>query len=96
MSNKTERGILGDLVLREFDAYATALTENGEDWAGAWPSLTWPPHTPLAVLEGRFAVAREAAAAIGVAPSDNEITEEHQARLQYRALFPDGAPPLIG
>ncbi|MFJ9580841.1 hypothetical protein ACIRQF_31185 [Streptomyces sp. NPDC101191] len=96
MSNRTERDTLGELLFREFDAYAAALTEKGEDWAHAWPSDSWPPHTPLATLQGRFAVAREAAAAIGVAPSDSEITEEHRVRLEYRALFPDGAPPLSG
>lgn len=96
MSNQTERDTLGELLFREFNAYATALTEHGEDWAHAWPSVTWPPHTPLAVLQGRFAVAREAAAAIGVELSDSKITEEQQVRLEYRALFPDGAPTFIG
>ncbi|MFI6277992.1 hypothetical protein [Streptomyces sp. NPDC050988] len=96
MSNQTERNTLGELLFREFNAYATALTEHGEDWAHAWPSATWPPHTPVAALQGRFAVAREAAAAIGVKPSDSQITEEHQVRLEYRALFPNGAPTLIG
>ncbi|WP_440581059.1 hypothetical protein [Streptomyces sp. PT19] len=95
MSNQTERNILGELLFREFHAYASALTEHGEDWAQAWPSDTWPPDSPLAALQGRFAVAREAAAAIGVEPSDNEITEEHQVRLEYRAWFPDGPPALI-
>ncbi|RNG04744.1 hypothetical protein [Streptomyces botrytidirepellens] len=96
MSDQTERDTLGELLFREFNAYATALTEHGEDWAQAWPSTTWPPHTPLLALQGRFAVAREAAAAIGVEPSDSQITEEHRARLEYQALFPDGAPTLIG
>ncbi|MFB6985558.1 hypothetical protein [Streptomyces sp. NPDC056304] len=96
MSNQTERDTLGELLFREFDAYATALTEHGEDWAHAWPSVAWPPHTPLAGLQGRFAVAREAAAAIGVKLSDSEITEEQRVRQQYRALFPDGHPTLIG
>ncbi|MEU5199014.1 hypothetical protein AB0G86_34085 [Streptomyces scabiei] len=96
MSNQTERNTLGELLFREFTAYAAALTEHGEDWSYAWHSATWPPHTPLAALQGRFAVAREAAAAIGVKPSDSQITEEHQARLEYQALCPDGAPTLIG
>ncbi|MCX4826357.1 hypothetical protein OG883_42715 [Streptomyces sp. NBC_01142] len=96
MSNQTERDTLGELLFREFHAYATALAEHGEDWARSWPSANWQPHTPLAVLQGRFAVAREAAAVIGVRPSDSEITEEHQVRLAYRAMFPDGAPALIG
>ncbi|MGC5263919.1 hypothetical protein ACPXCO_23155 [Streptomyces cyaneofuscatus] len=96
MSNQTERDTLGDMLFREFNAYATALAEHGEDWANSWPSATWQPHTPLAVLHGRFAVAREAAAAVGVGPSDSEITEEHQMRLAYRAMFPDGAPTLTG
>ncbi|MFI9772214.1 hypothetical protein ACIHJG_35930 [Streptomyces sp. NPDC052415] len=96
MSNQTERDILGELLFREFQAYAAALTEHGEEWAHAWPSATWPPDSPLAALQGRFAVAREAAAAIGVEPSDSEITEEHQVRLEYQALFPDGLPTLIG
>lgn len=96
MSNQAERNTLGELLFREFTAYAAALTEHGEDWSHAWPSAAWPSHTPLAALQGRFAVAREAAAAIGVKPSDRQIAEEHQARLEYQALFPDGAPTLIG
>ncbi|MFD5079546.1 hypothetical protein [Streptomyces sp. NPDC058371] len=96
MSNQTERDTLGELLFREFNAYAAALTEHGETWAPAWPSATWPPHTPLAVLQGRFAVAREAAAVVGVGPSDAEITEEHQVRLAYRTMFPDGAPSFSG
>lgn len=95
MSNKMERDALGELLFREFGAYASALDEHGEDWAQTWPSATWPPHTPLAALQGRFAVAREAAAAVGVEPSDVAITEEHQARLEYRSMFPDGPPALI-
>ncbi|MET8816542.1 hypothetical protein ABZW47_31655 [Streptomyces sp. NPDC004549] len=96
MSNQTERDTLGELLFREFDAYVTALTEHGEDWAHAWPSVTWPPHTHLAVLQGRFAVAREAAAAIGVKLSDSEVTEEQRVRQKYRELFPGGHPTLIG
>ncbi|MEU6290390.1 hypothetical protein [Streptomyces sp. NPDC046988] len=96
MSNQTERDTLGELLFREFGAYAAALDEHGEDWAHTWPSATWPPHTPLAALQGRFAVAREAAAAVGVEPSDAAITEEHQMRQEYRAMFPDGPPVLIG
>lgn len=61
MSNQTERNTLGELLFREFTAYAAALTEHGEDWSRAWHSATWPPHTPLGALQGRFAVAREAA-----------------------------------
>ncbi|MER5615981.1 hypothetical protein [Streptomyces sp. NPDC002215] len=94
MSNQTERDTLGELLFREFHAYVTALTEHGEDWAHTWPSATWQPHTPLAVLQGRFAVAREAAAVVGVGPGDIEITEEYKVRLAYRAKFPDGAPSL--
>ncbi|MFI1701453.1 hypothetical protein ACH419_36610 [Streptomyces bobili] len=96
MSNRTECDTLGELLFREFNAYATALTEHGVDWADAWPSATWPTDTPLAALHGRFTLAREAAAVIGVKPSDSEITEEHRVRLEYRALFPDGAPKLLG
>ncbi|MFH0245970.1 hypothetical protein ACGRHY_26950 [Streptomyces sp. HK10] len=95
MSNKMERDTFGELLFREFGAYAAALDEHGEDWAQTWPSATWPPHTPLAALQGRFAVAREAAAAVGVEPSDAAITEEHQVRLEYRAMFRDGPPALI-
>ncbi|MFH8257853.1 hypothetical protein [Streptomyces roseolus] len=95
MSNKMERDTLGELLFREFGAYAAALDEHGEDWEQTWPSVTWPPNTPLAVLQGRFAVAREAAAAVGVMPSDAAITEEHRLRLEYRVMFPDGPPTLI-
>ncbi|MGW3391922.1 hypothetical protein [Streptomyces cinereoruber] len=94
MSNKMERDTLGELLFREFGAYAAALDEHGEDWAQTWPSATWPPHTLLAALQGRFAVAREAAVAVGVQPSDAAITEEHQARLEYCAMFPEGPPVL--
>lgn len=52
------------------------------------------PH-PLGALHGLFTLAREAAAVIGVKPSDSKITEEHRARLEYRALFPDGAPKIL-
>jgi hypothetical protein len=96
MSNQTERDTLGELLFREFDAYAKALHEHGEDWAHAWPSATWPPHTPLAILQGRFALAREAAAAVGVQLSDATITKEYRERQEYRAMFPDGPLDLIG
>ncbi|MET9109380.1 hypothetical protein [Streptomyces zhihengii] len=96
MSNQNERDTLGELLFREFGAYAAALDELGQDWAHTWPTATWPSHTPLAALQGRFAVAREAAAAVGVAPSDAAITEEHQVRQEYRAMFPDGPPSIIG
>lgn len=96
MANQTERDTLGELLFREFNAYATALTEHGEDWAHAWPSATWPSHSPLTVLQRGFAVAREAAAVVGVEPSDSQITEEQKARQQYRVLVPDGAPSLSG
>ncbi|MER7194763.1 hypothetical protein [Streptomyces flaveolus] len=96
MSNRTDRDRLGELMFREFSTYATALTECGEDWARAWTSATWPPHTPLAVLQSRFAVAREAAAVVGVKPNDSKITEEYQARLEYSKMFPDGPPTLTG
>ncbi|MFD6334901.1 hypothetical protein ACFWGI_35735 [Streptomyces niveus] len=96
MSNQTERDTLGELLFREFDAYVTALTEHGECWSDAWPSVTWSSHPTLAVLQGRFAVAREAAAAVGVRLSDSEIAEEQRERQKYRELFPDGAPTLVG
>ncbi|MER5889664.1 hypothetical protein ABT160_38055 [Streptomyces sp. NPDC001941] len=96
MSNQSERDALGELLYREFRAYTAALDEHGEDWAQAWPSHTWPPLTLLAALQGRFAVAREAAAAIGVKPSDAAIAEEHRVRQEYLALFPDGPPALSG
>ncbi|MFJ5952610.1 hypothetical protein [Streptomyces noursei] len=95
MSNQTERDTLGELLFREFGAYAAALTEHGEPWTH-WPSATWPPHTPLAALQGRFTVAREAAAAVGVEPGDAAITEEHQVRLEFRSMFPDGPSARIG
>ncbi|MGZ2361480.1 hypothetical protein LRE75_33180 [Streptomyces sp. 372A] len=95
MSNKTERDTLSELLFREFSAYAAALDEHGEDWAHAWPSATWLPGTPLAALQGRFAVAREAAEAVGIKPSDSAITEEHQMRREYRAMLPDGPPARI-
>lgn len=96
MSNQAERNVLGELLFREFHAYASSLTEHGEDWAHAWPSDAWPPNSALAALQGRFAVAREAAAAIGVEPSDSMITQEHQVRMEYRAWLPDSPPALIG
>lgn len=89
MANQTERDTLGELLFREFNTYATALTEHGEEWARAWPSATWPPDTPLAALQRGFAVAREAAAVVGVKPSDNQITDEQKARQQYRVLVSD-------
>ncbi|MFF8431774.1 hypothetical protein ACF07Y_42970 [Streptomyces sp. NPDC016566] len=95
MSNESERSILGELLFRESNAYVAALIEHGEDWTCVWPSV-WPPQTPLAAVQGRFAVVREAAAAIGVAPSDSEITEQQEERMQYREMFPDGAPKLFG
>ncbi|MFI5864758.1 hypothetical protein [Streptomyces sp. NPDC051546] len=96
MSNRTERDILGELLFREFGTYAVALAEHGKDWMNAWPTATWPLHSPLAALQGRFAVAREAAAAVGVKPTDAAITEEHRVRVEFRSMFPDGPPPLSG
>ncbi|WP_327391525.1 hypothetical protein OG728_39325 (plasmid) [Streptomyces microflavus] len=94
MSNQSERDELGDLLFAEFALYAEALSEQREGWEEAWPSVTWPPHTLMATLQGRFAVARKAAAVVGVKPSDSEITDEHKARVAFRSMFPDGAPAI--
>jgi hypothetical protein len=96
MSNQAERDALGELLFREFNAYATALTEHGKDWAEAWPSATWPTDTPLSTLRGRFALAREAAEVVGVKLNDSEITQQHRERMAYRAMFPSGMPTLTG
>ncbi|KIF00919.1 hypothetical protein PL81_38515 [Streptomyces sp. RSD-27] len=94
MSNSKERGRLGDILLREFGEYATALTEAGEDWATVWWHERWAPETRLRWLHGRFLLAREMAAAVGVWMDDEEITAEHTARLEYLQMFPDGTPSL--
>lgn len=96
MANQTDRDTLGEMLMRDFRIYATALAQRHTDWADVWPSVTYPPNDPLAVLQGRFDVAREAAAVVGVKPSDDEITAEHRARLAYREMYPTGAPGLVG
>ncbi|WP_327411350.1 hypothetical protein OG458_42190 (plasmid) [Streptomyces sp. NBC_01281] len=98
VANQRERDAYGDSLHNEFDAYASALTARGKDWASTWSSA-WPPEPPLddpslAALQARFALAREWAAVAGIRPSDHDITDEHRARQAYRDLFPDGAPTL--
>ncbi|MEV6400832.1 hypothetical protein AB0M39_39675 [Streptomyces sp. NPDC051907] len=94
MSTHKERGRLGDILLREFAAYATALTETGHDWT-AWPGATRPPDPRLAWVHGRFLLARECAAAAGLYRTDAQITQEHRERLAHHELFPHGMPSLF-
>ncbi|MGP3950853.1 hypothetical protein [Streptomyces sp. 7N604] len=99
MSSQQERDALGELLFREFAAYAVALTEHGEQWAQVWPRKDeeeWPPGSELDWLHGRFVLAREAAAVVGVRLSDKEITRQHQERLEYLRAFPNGMPSLTG
>ncbi|WP_030372392.1 hypothetical protein [Streptomyces rimosus] len=94
MSNEKERGQLGDIMMREFGEYATALVEAGRDWAVVWPTAAWPPESRLRWLHGRFLLARECAAAVGRRFTDAEITQFHREHLAYLAAFPGGTPSL--
>ncbi|RSS95083.1 hypothetical protein EF903_05435 [Streptomyces sp. WAC05292] len=94
MSNVKERGRLGDILLREFGELADALTEAGYDWTAVWYCESWPSASRLRWLHGRFLLAREMAAAVGVHIPDEEITQQHRERLEYLRLFPDGPPSL--
>lgn len=98
MSNEKERGLLGDIVMREFTAYATALTEAGYDWAAVWAAdwteTAFPEEGVLWRLRGRFLLARECAGMIGCRFTDDEITQFGRERLAYLQLCPDGPPSL--
>ncbi|MFE7778429.1 hypothetical protein ACFU5O_32000 [Streptomyces sp. NPDC057445] len=98
MSTQAERGQLAEILFREFDAYATALTQHGQDWTQAWPrhAEPWPTSTELARLHERFLLAQEAARAVGVDLTDQEITQQYRERLEYRRNFPNGMPSLTG
>ncbi|MCZ1012047.1 hypothetical protein [Streptomyces lydicus] len=96
MSNATERGRLGDTLMREFAQYATALAEAGFNWATAWPTDKWLPGSRLFWLHGRFLLARECANLIGHSFDDEEITQFHREHLAYVAMFPSGPPSLNG
>jgi len=93
MSTHQERDVLGELLFREFHAYAAALAEHGEHWPERWLQ-EWPASTELAQLRGRFLLAREAASVVGIRLADEQITRQHQERLEYLRAFPNGAPSL--
>jgi hypothetical protein len=98
VSNKRERGRLGDILMREFAAYATALTEAGYDWAAVWAAdwtaEAFPKGSELWWLRGRFLLARECAGMTGHRFTDEQITQFYRERLAYLELFPDGMPNL--
>lgn len=94
MSNAKERGSLGDILMREFGEYATALTEAGHDWEAVWETAAWPPDTRLRWLHGRFILARECAGAAGVRPTNEQISQWHREHLAWLATFPGGVPSL--
>ncbi|MEU9416080.1 hypothetical protein [Streptomyces sp. NPDC048272] len=94
MSNLKERGRLGDLLMREFNAYVAALIEAGHDWEAVWPTAVWPQGHSLYWLRGRFLLARECATMVGHKFSDGTITEFGREHLEHLALFPDGPPRL--
>ncbi|MGW6203681.1 hypothetical protein ACWF9B_08550 [Streptomyces sp. NPDC055089] len=96
MANQLDRDTMGEMMMREFRIYATALAQRHTNWADVWPSVTHSPNDHMAVLRGRFEVAREAATVVGIERSDDDITTEHRARLAYRETYPDGAPNLDG
>ncbi|MEV0778895.1 hypothetical protein [Streptomyces sp. NPDC050428] len=94
MSTVKERGRLGDVLMREFAAYASALTEAGYDWAAVWPSAAWPEESRLRWLHALFLLARECAAVSGHRFGDEEITQFHREYLANAAMFPAGPPSL--
>ncbi|MGW0757086.1 hypothetical protein ACWD1Y_11460 [Streptomyces sp. NPDC002814] len=96
MSNVKERGRLGDILMREFGEYITALIEAGHDWEAVWATAVWPPDSRLRWLQGRFLLARECAGMIGHRFTDDEITQFGRERLAYLAMYPDGPPSLTG
>ncbi|MER6230914.1 hypothetical protein ACFUC2_05070 [[Kitasatospora] papulosa] len=94
MSNKKERGRLGDRMMDVFAEYATALNVAGHDWAAVWSTGLWPERSELWWLHGRFLLARELTAMASHVFTDAEITQLYRERLAYRAMFPDGMPSL--
>ncbi|MER7761563.1 hypothetical protein [Streptomyces sp. NPDC097619] len=96
MSTVKERDALGDILMREFGEYATALTDAGHDWAQVWPIRAWPPESRLRELHNRFLLAREMATAGGARLSDAEITRQYRDRLSLLESFPDGRVHLEG
>ncbi|MEV6676411.1 hypothetical protein AB0N09_06005 [Streptomyces erythrochromogenes] len=94
MSNGKERGLLGDILMREFNAYVAALIEAGHDWEAVWATAVWPEGDRLYWLRGRFLLARECAAMVSHQFCDETITGYGRDHLEYLALFPDGPPSL--
>ncbi|MFD7764114.1 hypothetical protein [Streptomyces microflavus] len=94
MSNKRERGRMGDRLIELFAEYATALDRAGHDWATMWAAVEWPERSELWWLRDRFQVAREFTAMANHVFTDAEITQLYRERMAYVAMFPDGPPSL--
>jgi hypothetical protein len=95
MSTRQERGRIEDIVMREFATYAAALTAANHSWGSAWEA-DWPQGSELRRVQERFGLALDCARAVGLSLTPPHITQLHQARLTYVALFPGGAPNLSG
>lgn len=94
MSNAKERGRLEDIVSREFQEYAGALTRAGHDWEAVWETAAWPPGADLRWLHGRFLLAWECAGAAGLRLTNKEIARLYREHLAYLEQFPGGMPVL--